>query len=210
STRERIDAGGGLIKDQQVRIVDQGAAQAELLFHAAGELAGRPAHERVEARRLEQLVDATLPRRLRLTKQSPVKIDALKAAQRRIKFAAEALRHIGDACALRGAIRLVGHVAVEDRDAALLDDPNAGNQPQQRRLADAVRTDQADHAAGRDLDAYIVKRNRRPIVMGNAFDLRHGIVCHLAGSYTARSAGHGTAVSVRTNPMPRTPVFTWL
>jgi hypothetical protein len=37
--------------------VDQGAAQAELRLHAAGELAGRPVHERVEARGLEQLID---------------------------------------------------------------------------------------------------------------------------------------------------------
>ena len=38
--REWIDARGGLIEDQQLRIVDQCATQSELLFHAAGELTG--------------------------------------------------------------------------------------------------------------------------------------------------------------------------
>ncbi|MNV01739.1 hypothetical protein D3C71_919570 [compost metagenome] len=32
---KRIDAGRWLIKDQQIRIMDQGAAEAEFLFHAA-------------------------------------------------------------------------------------------------------------------------------------------------------------------------------
>ena len=38
---KRIDTRGGLVKDEEVGIVDQGAAQAELLLHAAGKLACR-------------------------------------------------------------------------------------------------------------------------------------------------------------------------
>ena len=37
--RERIDAGGRLVQNQQVGVVDQRAAEAELLLHAARELA---------------------------------------------------------------------------------------------------------------------------------------------------------------------------
>src|SRR4029077_15042938 len=66
-----------------------------------------------------------------------------------------------------------------------------------------------DHAASRDLKGYIVECNRRPVVMGDVLDLGDGTVGH-CGSFTTKSAGHGTAVSVRTKPMPRTPVFTWL
>jgi len=54
---QRIDAGGGLVQDQEVRVVDQRAAQAELLLHAARELAGGPVPERAEPRAREQLVD---------------------------------------------------------------------------------------------------------------------------------------------------------
>ena len=35
AARQRIDAGGGLVKDQQVRVVDQRTAQAQFLLHAA-------------------------------------------------------------------------------------------------------------------------------------------------------------------------------
>ena len=45
AARQRIDAGGRLVEDQEVRVMDQGAAEAELLFHAAGQLAGRPVGE---------------------------------------------------------------------------------------------------------------------------------------------------------------------
>ncbi len=48
--RERIDAGGRLVEDQQVGVVDQRAAQAELLLHAARELAGRARQERTAGR----------------------------------------------------------------------------------------------------------------------------------------------------------------
>src|SRR5262249_51701886 len=109
--------------------MDQRTAQAQLLLHAARELACRPAHERVEARRLEQFIDAAPALSFRLTKQPPVKIDVLKAAQRRIKVSAEALWHIGDTRRLRRAVRFVGHIAIENRDPALLNDADAGNQP---------------------------------------------------------------------------------
>ena len=47
--RQRIDAGGRLVEDQQVGIVDQRAAQPEFLPHAAGEFLRRPVGEGQEA-----------------------------------------------------------------------------------------------------------------------------------------------------------------
>ena len=41
AARQRVDAGRRLVENQKVGIVDQRAAKAELLLHAAGELAGR-------------------------------------------------------------------------------------------------------------------------------------------------------------------------
>ena len=58
--RKRINAGGGLIKDQQLRIVDQGAAQAELLLHPAGQLPGRTVAERGQPGAVQELIDAVL------------------------------------------------------------------------------------------------------------------------------------------------------
>ena len=58
--RQRIDAGRRLVEDEQVRVVDQRAAQAEFLLHAAGELAGGPVEEGGQPGCLRQLVDAPL------------------------------------------------------------------------------------------------------------------------------------------------------
>ena len=62
---EGVDAGRGLVEDEQVRVVDQGGAEADLLLHAAGELARRPVRERVEPGRLQERADpgAALGRR---------------------------------------------------------------------------------------------------------------------------------------------------
>src|SRR5215831_3600893 len=40
AARQWVNASGGLVENEQVRIVDQRAAKAELLLHAAGKLAG--------------------------------------------------------------------------------------------------------------------------------------------------------------------------
>src|SRR5262245_19241666 len=136
-----------------------------------------------------------------------MEIDVLKDAQRRIKVAAESLRHIGDSCTMRRAVRFISHVAVKNCHMALLNNPYARDQCQQSRFANSVRTDHADHATSRALNSDIVERSRFPIAMGNAFNLGDGDVRHY-GSFTARSAGHETAEPVRTKPMPRTPVFT--
>src|SRR4029079_9747227 len=136
-----------------------------------------------------------------------MKIDVLKDAQRRVKVASQALRHIGDASNLRGAEGFVGHVTFKHRDMALLNNAHASDQSQQRRLTDSVRTDHSDHATGGDFHSNIVERNRFSVVVGNMLDLGYDAIRH-QGSFTARSPGHETAVSVRTKPMPRTSVFT--
>src|SRR6516162_3651649 len=114
-----------------------------------------------------------------------MKIEVLKDAQRRIKVGAEALRHIGDACNMCGAVRFVGHIAVKDRYTALLNNSNAADQRQQSRFADTVRTDQADHTASGDLNRNIVERDRSPVAMGNALDLGDDAVGHWR-SFTVR------------------------
>ena len=103
--RQRVDAGGRLVEDQQVRIVDQRAAQRQLLLHAARQLAGRPVGKRIETGRGEQLRDALLRARLwagrtggRRSRGSRTRV------KRRVQVAPEALRHVGDARQARAAM----------------------------------------------------------------------------------------------------------
>ena len=85
-----------------------------------------------------------------------MEVDIFKDAERRIKIFAKALWHVGNPPNLRIAIFLVGHIAAQDCDPALLDDPNAGDEPKQRGLASGIRSDHSNHLAGRDIKGNIV------------------------------------------------------
>ncbi len=61
AARQRIDAGRRLVEDQQVRIVNEGAAQPELLPHPARQFFRGAVGERREPGGGEQLGDARLP-----------------------------------------------------------------------------------------------------------------------------------------------------
>ena len=65
AARQRIDAGRRLVEDQQIGVVDQRAAKAELLPHAARQLLRRAVGERREPGAVEQLGDAPLAARPR-------------------------------------------------------------------------------------------------------------------------------------------------
>ena len=67
SARQRINSGRWLIEDEEVGIVDEGAADPELLTHAAGELFGRPIVEGSKAGTGEELGDALVALGTRLT-----------------------------------------------------------------------------------------------------------------------------------------------
>ena len=147
--RQRVDAGGWLVEDQQVGVVDQRAAQAQLLLHAAGQLARRTLAEGRHTGAAQQVVDASLAFGSVLTEQATEEIQVLEHRQRRVEVLAQALRHVGDMRADIAPMTGIGHVAVEHFDAAVLNLARPGDQRQQAGLADAVGADQADHAAGR-------------------------------------------------------------
>ncbi len=113
AARQRIHARGRLIQDQQVGVVDQRAAQAELLLHAAGELTGGAVEEGFQTRTARQFGDASAPFGMSLTKQAPEEFDVLRHRQRRIEILAQPLWHVGDA---RPDLTTMGgttHVAVQ-------------------------------------------------------------------------------------------------
>ena len=97
AARQRIDAGRRLVEDEEVGIVDERAAEAELLLHAAGELAGRTGLELVHGGGGQEFGNAGSALLRALPEQAAEEIDVLEHAQRRIEIAPEALRHVGDA-----------------------------------------------------------------------------------------------------------------
>ena len=85
AARQRIDAGRRFVEDEKVWIVDQRAAKAQLLLHAAGELAGRPGLELLHGGCGQELGDAGSPFLRALSEQAAEEIDVLEHAQRRIR-----------------------------------------------------------------------------------------------------------------------------
>ncbi|OIQ64912.1 hypothetical protein GALL_535350 [mine drainage metagenome] len=129
--RKRIDPGCRFIEDEEVRVVHQRAAQAELLLHSARELAGRPVAKRREAGGSEEFVDTLLALRLRVAAQAAEEVQVFEYRQARIQVPAQPLRHVGDPLAHDVAMTRIRHVASEHLDAAALDRPCSGDQRQQ-------------------------------------------------------------------------------
>ena len=88
AARERIDARRRLIQDQEVRIVNERAAEPELLTHAARKLARQPVGKRIEPRRIEQFGDAAVAFVAGLAEKAAEKGDILPHAEVGIKVLA--------------------------------------------------------------------------------------------------------------------------
>ena len=181
--RKRIDAGRRLVEDEQVRIVDERTAKAELLLHAAGELAGRPVLERVECRRGQKLGDAGASLGRRLSEQPAEEIDVLEYAQRRIEIAAQPLRHVGDAAADGFEMGGVAQDCRRRRRPVPSESAHARNKRQQRGLADPVRPDHAHHDPRGNVDRDVIERDRRAVTVRDVRDAGDDGVGH-CGSLT--------------------------
>src|SRR5262249_11435855 len=125
--RERIDPSGRFVEDQQIRIMNEGAAQAELLLHSARKLSRRPVQKAGYARTLRQISDAPLAFGPVLTEQAAKEIEIPEHRQGRIKILAQALRHIGDARTDQLALKRLGDVAAEHLDFSRLHGMGPGN-----------------------------------------------------------------------------------
>ena len=189
--RERIDAGGRLVENEEIGIVHQRAAQADFLLHAARELAAGPISERVEPGRLQKLVDARAPLRRALAEQAAEEVDIVENAERRIEIAAEPLRHVGDAAADSpgdGASSAMLPSSARPRRSGSCARPAMS--AEQRGLADAVRPDQSRHAAGGNVEREVVERERLAVAMRYALETGDDGVGH-CGSFTASSSRPG-------------------
>ncbi len=175
AARQRVDAGGGLIEDQQVRVVHQRAAQAHLLLHAAGQLARRPVREGPEAGGVEQLLHAHRTLGARQPEQLRHEVDVVGHAQLEVQVLAQALRHVGDARAGGAAMADVADVAVQHRHLPFLQLLGAGHDAEEGRLADAVGADDAHHQSRRDVDGDRVQRADLAVMVGHRLDADHGL-----------------------------------
>ena len=172
--REGIDAGGGLIQNQQLGVVDQRTAEPQFLLHAAGELADRSVRKGIQPRAAQQVANPSLTFPVILTEQPAEELQVLHDREVHVEILAETLRHVGNARTDPAAMPSTGHVAAQGLDAAGLQLARAGNQGQQRRLADAVRADQPDGPAAGNLHRNALERQLAPIAVGYALQAGSG------------------------------------
>ena len=166
-----IDARGRLIEDQQVRIVDQRAAQPELLLHAARQLSCRTREKRVQTGAARQVVDAAPTLGGAVAEEAGEKLQVFLDRQGRIQVLAQPLRHVGNARANPASVSGVGHVAAQHLQTAGLQGPRSGKQRQQARLADPIRANESDHAGRGHLKAHVVERHHLAEMQAHAFEV---------------------------------------
>ncbi|OPY84625.1 MAG: hypothetical protein A4E72_02136 [Syntrophus sp. PtaU1.Bin208] len=171
---QRIDAGGGFIEDQQVGVVNQGAAEAQLLLHAAGELACGTVGKGGQPRRREQLANPPLALLAAMAEEPSEKIGVLKDGKRWIEVFAQSLRHVGDPWTGGAAVAGIGHVASQHGNPARLDLPRAGYQREQAGLSHPVGTDEADHGAGGQVEGNLVQGRGLAVAQADLLKLCHG------------------------------------
>ena len=119
----------------------QGAAQAEFLLHAAGELAGGAASKRCQAGGLHQALDVLLALVFVQAEQAGVEIDVFIHRKCGVEVFAQALRHKGNARQQCFTLGLVRHIVPEHVHFAALERAYAGNQREQGGFAHAVGAD---------------------------------------------------------------------
>jgi hypothetical protein len=171
---QRINAGGRLVEDEKIRIVDERAAQTQLLLHAARELAGGTVPEGSQPGRTQELTDTPLALGPAVAEQAGEEIHVLEHGECRVQVFAEPLRHVGHPRADRATVARIGHVPPEDLDCSGLYSPGAGNQRKQAGLPDTVRPDHADNPPGGQIDSDPLQRLRPAVAQAHLAQPHHG------------------------------------
>ena len=182
--RQGIDPGGRLVENQEIGIVDQRAAQPELLLHPPRQLARRTVGKGGQPGRIEQPPRMGRARLGIEPEQAAKEIDVFRNAERRIEIFAQPLRHIGDARQKRGA-RLAARargdkIVAKHAQIPGLRAPHPGDQPEQRRFAHPVGANQRHRFAARQVERDRIERACRTIEMRHPgkTDCRAGIARH--------------------------------
>src|SRR5579859_1040260 len=157
--REWIDAQRRLVEEQHTWLVNQDAAQRQLLLHPTGELDGAPVQRAIELAELQKLGGATRELRpayaVQLAKEGQVLRNREAAVQR------ESLGHVADPFTKRSADRAHVEPSHQCRARGRLEE--AREKLYQRGLTGTIRSDHRQHLAGRESERHILERGRTAV-----------------------------------------------
>jgi len=166
---QRIEAAGRLVEDEQLRRVEEGADQADLLAVTTRELAERAVEVGAEAAR--QLLGAAKPVDASQLRQQGDRLAAAGALA-----VAEVARQVAEPRPDRDAVAMA--VEAEDAGAAGARVQEVEQGADRRRLAGAVRPEEGEHLAGFDRDGHVLDASVGAVELGQAIGLdhRHGAI----------------------------------
>ena len=192
---KRVDAGGGLIQNKQIRIMNQRAAQPEFLAHASRQLLGRAIFKGRQARAVQQFRNSPFALVAGLPEQSTKKLDILADTEVRIEILPQPLWHVGDPRTYQCPVSRIENAATEDLGAARLDLTRASDDAEKRGFSDPIGTNQPNHAIGRYADRDAVQCRDLTVFLREAVEdgnsstpLIHGAPCRFFGQATFGSA----------------------
>ena len=152
AARDGVHAVGRLVEEQDLRRVDQGAGQAELLLHPPGEIARQTLLEGREVAEGQQAVDLLLAPAARDAVDVGIEVDVLH--DRQVAIEAEALAHVADR--LLEGLGLAHDVMAGDPGIAAGRLQNARQEPHGRGLARAVGPHQPEDLRLTDAERKLV------------------------------------------------------
>src|SRR5262245_26123577 len=154
----RVDAGGGLVEDEELGLVDRGDGEREALLPAPGE--GRRPRLRValEPIAAERGPDALAAAGAGEAEDARREVQVL--AHREVLVEREALRHVADGRAQ--ALALARHGAAEHARGARARAEEPEQHPHESRLSGAVRAEAAEDLAAVHLEIEGVHRDELP------------------------------------------------
>ena len=171
-TRLRIEAGGGLVEQQQLGLVDERACDREPALHATRQRVDLRVAPVGQLHEIEQLLGALLDERTRQVEVAAV--DEQVVPDGELGVVVVLLRDHADAAADRRAGVL--RVEAEHPELAGRDRRHASDHPHRRALARAVRTEEPERFARLDREVDAVDRDERSEFLGQRvrFDERPG------------------------------------
>ena len=164
-----IEAGGRLVEDEHLGIVQDGLRESDALPIAFRELSAVAVRHVVDARAAHRFLDAVLP----LARRHPLGLDARDELQilahRHLGIERRRFRQIAGAAL--GLDRLVEHVESGDDRLAFRRRHVAGQNAHGRRLAGAVRAEEAEDFSPLDAEVQIVDRGDAAVAFGEVLNL---------------------------------------
>ena len=167
----RVEARGGLVKDEHVGAVDERLRKAHTLPVALGELVNLLRDDGAESADLDRVGDGRFALRRRHAAELCEVVEIVE--DHHLVVERHALRQVADAGADRDGVR--GHVDVHHLGRAGRRRHVAGEDLHGRRLAGAVRSEEADDFAAVDIEADAPQRLKVAVVLGEVSDLDGGL-----------------------------------